>query len=341
MPIPPGRLDANGKLIPFTPEDIVAMNIRTRGVRDGSHPTNTRSMNSATTLLKYFVAPSQYDSALVFLLGASVAYTSPIDGKLILSRLMPHTLPNEPQIGCTKLERATGFRFERDVIGDDLVPMPTYTNAELEIVAEILPFALAPDAPDEPVPNDEELRYVEILPSTAESQYISLNGSGGMFYRQGPADGKPVPFNYGVIRNTSIIKRRWHRIPRVCWGKGSALYTRLFGDPDANLTGLIGTINSDSVLGYAPGQLLLMAPEEEWVFDPVSGDFAWNLTYVWKFDPRGHCHMPWYVFPNPVFWAFVSNDGAYHTYAALPGFDNVSLFNARPHGGANGVFDVG
>lgn len=325
-------LNADGSLRPYTADEVLAFKLQSRGIRDGSHPTFARSMNSSTVRAVYFCAKDKLEDVITYFLGAAVAY-NPGSGYR-LSRLMPQTWPGKPNVAATQVVSAKGFKFVKDDPAVTQFPKPDYDRMEVEFLFEVVPFDLQTDAALEE--GDERGRYVQALPTESDANYVTLPGFGGMTYRTQdalPPHNTTVPLNLGMTVITGIVSKKWHRLPKTnCWSPGSALWNRFYGDPEAGTLPYIGTVNKSAIYGYKAGTLLLMPPSEEIVYDPVTDSFVTNLTIRWQHKPQLHNWFPAMLKVAGVSvakWAFVSNDGNYYNTSALP--DGRSIFNAREH----------
>lgn len=329
MPLP---TNPDGSLRAFTPDEIALMEIKTRGVRDGSNPTHTREYNSSIVSQPFSCKWDEFENFLVYMLGAAVVYDDA--GTDQISRLMPQTFPGKPQFACVKLVSATGHKFDGTV--NDRVPQ--YTRAECVFQFDHVPFALSDD---EETGQNETLRYLQVLPGTNDVQYLTLPGGTMSYWRATGAavpHGKAVPFNIGKPLPTSIIARKWIRVPYEGWGTGTPLYERVFGDGTA--APYVGTVNKTDFLGYKAGQLLYLGVEEELDKDPLGDALCWTLTHRWMYKPYGHNQLYYYETNKDVAapangWYFV---GTKQYYAAGAIDDDRALFNEKEH---RNLFKVG
>jgi hypothetical protein len=334
----------DGTIAPFTPAQIAAFQIECTDVRYGEHSSGTRAVNASTIEVEYLIAGgySSLSDFVTFMCGASDLYTDGM-GVTRLTRLMPQTWPFQlGEYGATKISKYTGHQITGQDNTSAPFPIPTYTNWRVKVLFEHLPFNLDADFQPGGTNVDETRRYVQTLPSSTQVDHLTLPG-GILNFKQHvhtstPPDGTPIPYNVGMPLITSVISRKWIRLPFEAWGVGSELYDRVYGVEESAQDPYLGTINQNTFLGYEDGTLLFMGVEEEIVLDP-NGNQAWNLTFRWMLKPQGHNWFWWQALPGSGLtsqWLFVTNDNTWHTTATTP--DGTSLFNVRDH---SALFRVG
>lgn len=337
--------NADGSLFPFTTDQLKALELQTKDIRDGSHPTLELDSKGCSIRRQWFSKWQQRDNAIAAFLGAvSLAGTAP---NWTLSRVMPQVFPDAGYEQYIALA-AESVRGGRSAGKDDSKTIPAYKSAELIMRYEQVFWGLAPDGA---VP--EYNRYVEQLPSTVETNYLSLPGS-MMTYRTSfviPPSGYLIPYGIGRPEVITKIGYRWHRIPYEAWFPGSPLYLRVHGDPSnttKNASGkvvgvpYVGTVTSAAFLGYPSGYALFDGVEEEIVPDPVRGYPCWNLTY--KFSIKnvlggspdfqeqygGHNYLYYGgagADANKLGYYFATKSPIWLANGAIP--DGVCLFNER------------
>lgn len=285
--------NGNGSLASFTVDQVNALGLETYKVRYGEHPTISVSSTECSARRMWFAHWSQRDNAIAYLLGASAIYGTFPDYKL--SRVMPQVFPNAgySQYAAMAVEDCKGAKSAGY---NDAAGIPAYVAAEMTVRHEQVFFGLASDA-QVAAGLPEYNRYVERLPSTVQTSYLSMPGS-GMSYRTesgGAPNGVYIPYNVGKPEVMTKIAFKWWRVPYEAWVPGAPLYNRVHGDP-SNITvapvpfaptgygkvvgaPYIGTVSSAPMFGYPAGQALFVGVEEEIVPDPVRGFPAWNLTY--------------------------------------------------------------
>lgn len=323
--------NTNGSIREFTGSEIAAMEIETTDVRQGGFPTHTASpREGVTTKATYFCKYDQYEAFKAYMLGAAVGYTDA--GDLKISRLLPQAWPDKPRIACVEVNPATGHVLVDD--SDDDLPVPQYERMKVAVTFQSLPYDLRTDADT----TSETQRYVQVMPSTSEIQYLNLPG-GTMVYK--PSSGsavpnnKPIPYGVGFPIPTLNIARKWHRVPWNCWGEGTPLYGRVFGDIQAGTKPFAGTCNVDELFGYPAGYLLYVGVEEEIDYDPLGDELCWNLTHKWI--ARTVAPHNWLYFYSTLaadaasngWYLAVKKGASYSTIELLP--DETSLFNGRQH----------
>lgn len=338
MAIPLSRLNPDGSLKAYTQPEINAMLVRPRKIEAGDHPTRVYDPNTNSITATYFVKPESHQEFLCLALGAVKTYFDSGLGYDQLSRIMPLIYPGTDKCICTQA-MAKGFRWvETDVTG--IVPVPTYWAEEWEVRFETARW----DLHDDP-PVSERLRYVEVMPRESVSEYLTLPGIGLNFLTplgDGP-HGKVIPYNVGLPFISGRVRYRWKRIPRAAWRPGSALWDRVYGDPENGVLPYLGTVNSTGGIiasgsaGYPPGVLLFENVEEQITFDQVAEDFAYDLIWVWKHIPNGanRLYYPGLSGIDPG-WYFAGKGTTYYTPDLLP--DGVAIYNARDH---RDLFKVG
>lgn len=329
-PVPPVD-PITGALRDYTSGEISLMGIQHVGVSDGAHPTIVRRVNESTYTAAYFCAYNELESFVCYMLGAALKYVD--SGVDTLSRMVPFCYPGKNVFFAVALDEATGYRYTGQQEADG---RPIYTKWLCHFVFQHLPFLVAADG----VVSFEYQRYLQELPSSAQPEYVSLPSGILKFVTSGggPPTGNTIQHNIGFVNSVVQVKKKWIRVPYEAYQAGSTLRTRVYGDIESGEDPWLGTINTTQIMGYAPGQLLLTAVEEELMLDPVLEEQHWNLTFV--FLARSVSHN-WFKFFDPAGliinqWCFVSNNGTYYDTSILP--DGKSLFNGRDH---KGLFAIG
>lgn len=354
--------NADGSLRPFTTDEIKALKLYTADVKEGDHPTFELDSKGCSLRRMWFCDWTMRDKAIAYLLGAVTYYgTSP---NYTLSRIMPQVFPDAgyEQYIALAMESVRGARSAGK---DDAKYVPAYTSAKLNVRHEQVFWGLGADGA---VP--EYNRYVEKLPSTVETSYLTIPGS-CMYYRlesaayvQAP-QATLIPYNVGRPEVMTRISYKWHRIPYEMWYPGSPLYLRVQGDPSkitSNAGGrivgypYIGTVSRLAFGGYPAGFMLFEGVEEELVPDPVRGFPCWNLTYkflvknVVSNGPRliglggvtlngGHNYLYYGGIQSDASKAgyyFATKNSTWLANGSIP--DGVCLYNERSH---ENLFNVG
>jgi hypothetical protein len=313
----PFNFNSDGSLAPFNIFQIEAMGIGSLGVDDGTYPQFTREVNQNTARAEYLVNSDQLDNFFCFMLGGGARYYT--GSEYALSRLLPQDMTYQgvtyPNFSAIKIEGTTGHKFTEDDNDSNSYPIPNYQQHRVRVLFQQVPYNLLDD--DDTAQNETQ-RYVQQLPTQSQVEYLSLPGAVANYvgYPGSVADtnpdGLPVPYGAGFPTSSSIISKKWWRLPYNCWGQGTDLYATIYGDIPSQIEGLVGTVNQNDFLGYPSGTLLWLAPEEELVMDQTQG-LAWNLTYKWLYKVQGHNFF--YYFPsggiagNGAGWYFVRVDG--------------------------------
>lgn len=285
--------NADGSLAEFTADQVTALELKTCDIRNGDHPTFNLDALGCSLRRMWFAKWTERDKALAYLLGASALYGTFPDYRL--SRVMPQVFP-DPGYEQYAAMAAEDTRGARSPGINDARTVPAYKSAKIIMRHEQVFFGLASDA-QVAAGFPEYNRYVERLPSTVETSYLSFPGS-GMTLRSlsGTApSGTLVPYNVGRPEALTRIAFKWWRVPYEAWVPGSPLYSRVHGNPSNTTivpvigapTGLgkvvgapyIGCVSSAPMLGYPAGQVMFEGVEEAIVPDPVRGFPCWNLTF--------------------------------------------------------------
>lgn len=333
------KYNADGSIRDFTQAEIDAMEIKTAGIRDGTHPTHSRGMNSSTATRQYFVNgdPDILDDAIAYFLGGSVQYTTS-GGVLKISRLMPQTFPNKPSFAAIAIESITGAGGAGIDNDDDL---PEYPKMRMTVRYEHVPFTLKSDTNT----TLETERYVQTMPASSDVSYLTLPGGTLNYIVEGGSgtvsggDGTPrphlipIPYTIGRPEGQSTRSFKWLRVPWEVWQPGSTIFNRVFGDYENSREPFIGTVNSYPLYSIPAGQLLYLGVEEELVTDPLGDALCWHLTHKFLHKPRNH---NWLYFndafdasSNAAGYYLAGRGTTYYTTENLP--DNTALFNARDH----------
>jgi hypothetical protein len=334
--MPAYETNANGSIRAFTAEEIAEIDIKTLGVRDGSHPTERREVNASTVEAEYDIEPLMLDRFCMFMLGYQLVYED--SGTDYISRLPPQTWPRTDladgeAFAAVKLTHVNGHKILNDNTLDREFPIPEYKRTTVGVLFQHVPFAVKAD--DDTL--DETERYVQTLPSQHEVSYLTLPG-GVMQYRTAGAaspDGKQIPFNIGFPIPQSTISRRWIRLPYDAWGPGTVLFDRVNGDQATGEKSYVGSVNVNAFLGYPAGHLLYLGPEEELQLDPTGAGYSWNLTHKWLAKYQAP-HTWFYHHPTAAAdaaeagWYYASKAGSPHRTVATM-LDDESLFHARAH----------
>jgi hypothetical protein len=333
--MPAYETNADGKIRAFTSAEIDAIEIETLGIEDGSSPTKSRRLNGSTERYEYLINADYFERFCAYMLGAAVRYTPAGGGADKISRLLPQTVPDKPNFAFIEVESATGHKFVNDESRDEDArePLrPTYERMRVTLLAQHVMYDLVADDV-----GAERNRYVQVLPSQVDTQYLNLPGGVMNYYKSGgggPTD-KPIPYGIGFPVPMSTISRKWWRVPFDCWGEGTELFERVFGDQEGGTKPYLNSVNSVALFGYEPGYLQFLGVEEELVQDPLGDSLCWNLTLKWQ-----AAHLAphtWKYYYSVVAadaanngWFFTAKKGAtYYSTATLP--DDTALHNARDH----------
>lgn len=328
--------NGDGSIRDFTTAEIDAMEIETYDIEEGGFPTHTAGPDGVTIKATYFCKYSLFDRFQCYMTGAATDYLD--GGDLKISRMLPQRWPGKVSVACVRIDSATGHQFIADD-GTGLL-VPTYEKMKCALTFQQLPFDMDHDVST----TNERNRYVQVMPSVSEVQYLNLPGGAMCYVVSGGVDGPPatpvphkraIPYGIGYPIPTSTIGRKWHRVPKDCWGPGTPLHQRVFGNIQSGTKPWVGTCNVETMLGYPPGFLLYLGPEEEIGWDPVEDDLCWTLTHKWL--ARTVAPHNWMYFFSTLdadaaangWYLAVKKGGTYSTIELLP--DETGLFNSRQH----------
>lgn len=341
-------IDVSGQCIPFTPTEIDAMEIESIGVRDMSHPTESRELGTNTMRRSWKVKWGERYRFIELCLGNCALWDD--SGTTRLSRLLPDDLygrhPDFPEIVATKVESIRGIGKPEEITDDmdpDYNAMPYYPFARVEVFYEHLPFELKDDEDT----TSELERYV-IPPGLSESgidsDYTTLPGGFLHYIRETGTTSphlKPIPQNVGFITPTQQRIIRWVNLPKEAWGPGTTLHQRAF-EGDGDDVPFVGTVNKEEIIitgdsGYPMGTMLLEAVKERLYRSPLGIGWRWDLDFHFRYRPMGWNWLRFFEGDaagtgNGVY--FVGKGTTHHYSDTLP--DNESIYNARDH---NLMFD--
>lgn len=290
---------SGGQLIPFVGNDIRAMDIKRRGMSDGSHVRYNFGPDGAGCTRKFSCAWGQRFNVLFYFVGAAVKTAS--GG---ISRMMPITDPDYSNWFCTKVNFEP-YKFSNTIAtsasgsGSYPVPsqsLPNYSRADFEAVFELVPFTVLADG--DPNLNSELDRYVTYpgypgADIATETQYISLAG-GTLIYTT--PDGSPpantsIQHGVGFVENYAKFKVVWRRVPFACWGAGTPLTNRVLGIDTSSGSGVkytrsyLGAVNQTDFLQYPALTLQLQGAEAHLLPDPTGLGYAWDIAYSFSHKP--------------------------------------------------------
>ncbi len=302
MPYP--WVNSDGSLRPFTTDEVKALKLETAEIAHGDHPTIELAPGGCSVVRPWFCDWSKSLQASAYMLGAaSLAGTFP---NWTLSRIMPQSFPIDgfQQYAALSVSPLKGARSAGK--DDPATGVPIYKSGSFTARYEQVFFGLKPDGVGE-----EYERYVEQLPSTVETSYLSIPGSMLAYVTATTPAVNPtgirIPYNIGRPEVLTRISYKWWRVPYEAWRPNTPLYKRVHGDPTNRtlvpITGwttgnvppisvtappgvgkvvgvpYIGCVSSADMLGFPSGYCLFEGVEEEIVPDPVRGFPCWNLTY--------------------------------------------------------------
>lgn len=294
MPIHP-----DGYLIPFTEEQIEAMELKSADVRRGANPTETREIGQSTYRRTWQCTwESAYDACeLIF--GDEVEWTN--SGTKEISRLLPDPTygrnPYKPEIVATKLESLVGFGR---CMGVDEFNVPIYPKALLTVLYEHVPYALAED--DEIYPDGTEFdRYTYFDGAHGSVQNITIPGGAMRFWQDpdegtGLPNGVPVPYGVSVTRSEEEFIYNFVRLPYDSFKPGSILYERVYGTVEGDLS-FMGCVNKEPIFNRAAGTVILTGITPLLQRAHTGEGRRWSLGYKFAYSSFG---WNWLYYPDPT-----------------------------------------
>jgi hypothetical protein len=344
------NINEDGSLRDFYESQVATWDLGTRGIRDGSHPTETYSPSGSGCERKWLCSWEHRFDVISHMIGAVRLYYVGLTPKL--SRTKPQSHPEFPQWVCVKAV-VTGHKFLEDT-GDAGNLLPKWDAAELSATYEQVPFRILNDVE---IDDNEINRYVtepghvgaEVTSSTS---YLNLPGGTSQYLdvdNKGPLDtpagvhGVKIPYNVGFPEGEGKFSAIWRRIPEEAFKPGMPLFDRLHGDPVNGIPPWIGTTNSTPLFGRPIGTCLLEGVEPKLLPDPTGADFgySWDIKYNWIYKPQTHYRL-FYFNTNPAAalangYKVVGRIGLTYTLPEAMG-DTDSFFPLRDH--AVGLFKV-
>lgn len=213
--------------------------------------------------------------------------------------------------------------------GSDVsVPANRFLCAKLKVQYEKLPYNLLEDEET----SYEGERWVQYVPEGDSSpDYVTIPSSTQRYISStgtGTGHDVPVPYPVGLTEGVYRFVLRWHRIPKNCWGPGSALWARIFGDgTTANLPWLNAVNDATFYYESLPiGTVMLEKVTEK--LDPSMIDsnfYLWTIDYHFAVKP-GLWNSSWF-FPNVTEFAgagnaakrmFVGRGSTYYAPGSVP-----------------------
>ena len=340
-------LNSDGSLRQFTDAEIASWNLASRGIRDGSHPTEHYEIDSATIDgCRWFCDYESRYEVVEWLLGRSVAWDD--SGTLKLSRLPPQTFPDKPKMGVTKVTRITGHKYleehsvpDPDHPGEFLdtdPPTPTYDRAEISALYEYITYELLAD--DEIT--TEEDRFVT-YPDRIEpaGEFLQIPQSSGFTYHAIPGSPQAGSLvvgtairaaQYAIVIPTETFDVTFHQVPNDAFDVGSPLYARIYGTSEDDPSGIpfMGCINKYEIFGRPVGTVLFSRVRPQRRVSALADGVVWDLAYEFTYKPSGWNWLwEWAGDKSGWYWAGISGTGPGGIQYASALTDFNSLYNAR------------
>ncbi|AMV27567.1 hypothetical protein VT84_24410 [Gemmata sp. SH-PL17] len=296
MPVDPDT----GMLRPFNDDEIDAMQIRTFGVRDMSHGTETRRIGENTMRKSFFVKWSERFNFVKLVCGDQKIYVD--SGFTKLSRMIPDEIygihhPDFPEIVATRIDNMKGANGPGIDDEDGIVKYP---DAQIDVFYEHVPYDLLSDDEVADEDGNEFLRYTHFGGSTGSAQNISVPG-GAMRYWRGPGEGTAPPHGFQVPYGVSISRAEeeftWHwvQLPYEAFKPGSNLYARIYGTVEGDLP-FIGCVNSSPIFDRAVGTVVFAGVTAKLERAHSGQGRRWSLEYKFAYSAMG---WNWLFFPDP------------------------------------------
>ncbi len=324
-----------GALRPFNPAEISTMQIETFGVRDRTHPVESRRVDENVMTRIFFVKWSERFKFIELVLGDSRLYTDAATNTTKLSRLMPNDNfgkhPSSLQIIATRIDDIRGHGVGTDNVNQ----FPEYPKAMVTVFYEQANFAIQTDAGLE----SEKNRFTSRGASSTEVEAFTLPGSAFKYSQAvgNGAHGLPVPFNISFTRPVRRFEMTWHMLPNALYETNGALFRRLYLGTGDGIPWL-GTVNKEPIafpaLGnYDAGQLLLEGVADRQLKSPLVAtgldSLKWDVTFKFAYTPRGWLDLFYFdpVTPAASDYYRCSVDGVHYSVSAMP--DKKGLYNVR------------
>jgi len=287
----------DGTLRAYNDTELDDMDLRQRGARDGSHPTERYAPDGSGCTRKWFAKWESRLDAVKHLMGQAETYVSGAD--TLITRLLPQTHPEQTKWICTKAE-VTGFAFlkEFDETAGRGNRMPKYKYAEITAQYEQASFDLKTDLQIDYT--DEILRYVTKpgypeTPPQPQTEYLTFPGGVQRFLVDGGGGphGIKIPYNTGMPLVGERLQAVWRRVPAEEIFNGSGVwFTRIYGDPLAGTLPWEGSLNSTTLFGRKPLTMLLESVEPNRRPDPTAASgYSADIRFTWIFKPQTHVRL--------------------------------------------------
>ena len=278
---------------PIDPEDFELAELGVRGSDSSPEVNLDLSKNTATRKFRCNWA-SRYDAA-AFFVGYPQLYVDG-SGNTQLSRLAPQSLPPDapdattPEMFATQVLNIRGFKWSDNDPDNVGVARNVYDYADLTVLYESVPYLVLTD--EELEGTSEINRYFELFHGDEiqnSADYITIPAGSMNYIKSDGTNIGAVPFNSGVVQPVVTIRGAWHRLPNELISQDSVLFQRLFtgynsdgagNDTDGEpMLAYTGTVNSEPILNFAPGTLLLNSAVPQrlrspYLFTVLSGELA-------------------------------------------------------------------
>lgn len=349
-------VNSDGTLRPYNEAEISSYALETRGIRDGSNPTEHYSPDGSGCERKYLCNWQNRFDVIKHLAGEVLTYTTPVvegddeeeeeptGGESAITRLLPQTHPTMTNWVCVKAS-LSGHKFIEDdkTTGGATNAMPRWDAAEIVAQFEQVPFKLVKDENIDTeldryvtkpgYPGTETEPFSQALELPGGTFFFCVNGGGG-------PHGKPVPHNLVIPQCGDKIQAIWHRVPEAKVSEGSAWDVRLRGNPVGGTLPWIGSLNKTTLFGRPPLTLLLESAKVKRRPDPTGFSYSADIHFTWIYRASTHVFFYFYDPTGAIARGYylVGRKGLAFPADLTAMGDTDSMHHIRDH--ADGLFKV-
>jgi hypothetical protein len=340
---------------------IDSWNVRERGVRDGTSPTEQLEIDNSTADRTFLVKWEYRHDFAKYMVGYAETWTD--TGPTIrLSRLLPRAHPELPDLVATKVTSIKGLKWtdwavdvdELDPYRDDELlhhghPDYRWTDDQINVFQDAEVVIHYDHAPYDRVEDDDIYatmtefdRYVERGESQPSAEYLQLPGAVFKYVQEtGSANphGVTIPFNTGRVLPQEKFILTWRRLPENVWTPDGGLYQLIYGTGVWDTVPYLGCINGDPFYGRPMGTVLFENVRPILRKSPLGTGWEWDLEFHFAYDPNG---WNWKFYFGATAgtaadngFYFVSRGSTHYFSDTLPDYE--SIYNSRD---LNNLFDV-
>ncbi|VTR97827.1 unnamed protein product [Gemmata massiliana] len=292
-----------GKLIPFTSDQIDAMQIRTAGVRPPSprHLQETRRIGENTMRKSFWVKWAERFNFIELVCGDQKTYVE--SGITKLSRLLPDERygihhPDYPEIVATRIDNIEGANGP-GIDSEDDEGIVEYPDALIDVFYEHVPYDLRTDE-DVELQGSEFIRYTYFGGSNGSAQSINIPGGAMRYWREpgdgtAPPHGVPVPYGVSIVRAEEEFTWWWVQLPYETFEPNSNLYQRIYGTVEGDLP-FLGCVNSAPIFDRPHGTVMFANVIPKLERAHTGKGRRWSLEYKFAYSALG---WNWLYYPDP------------------------------------------